>query len=224
MQFVLPAAEELFRKYYPIETSPKLSVAEKLPHMVDWYHQVHTLYLSECNITRNDIARSVAQNSESIILRPGVTDIISWCERHSVPLVVLSAGVGNVIVEVLKQCYSPRLPPELHVVSNEMFFDAAGALTGFSEPVLHMFNKTGASLPEELACALRRRRHAILVGDSPGDASMADGLNPSTLLKIGLLNHDIAAHLPRFQELFDVLLLDDTGLEPVVDLLRGIAE
>jgi hypothetical protein len=101
------------------------------------------------------------------------------------------------VLEALRQLCAPVvLPPIVHVVSNFLVFDSAeptGRLTGFSEPILHVFNKSAALIPREgpLADALRHRRNVIIVGDSTGDATMADGSAYETVLKLGLLNHDV---------------------------------
>ena len=219
-------ADALTEFYFPIETDASLSVTEKIPFMIDWYRKVHGLFVAE-GLTRADVANAVSLSS--VELRPGVVDTILWCERHRVPLIVMSAGLGDVITEVLRQHLS-NLPACLHVVSNAMEFDSSGALVAFTEPVMHMFNKRlQASDVERLAAAagLRdSRRNFIIVGDSPGDATMADGLDATTVLKIGLLNDagNSAALLPRYRELFDVLLLGDTGLEPLVAILESVAE
>lgn len=214
-------AEALTQLYFPIEIDPSLSTAQKLPHMVEWYDRVHSAFVAD-GLSRGDIERAVA--GSGVVLREGVIETIAWCARHGVPLIVMSAGLDDVIAEVLRQRLSPEpLPPTLHIVSNTMRFDHAGAVVGFSEPVLHMFNKTGASIPSALAEELRRRPNAIVVGDSPGDATMADGLGHSAVLKIGLLNDNIEALLARYRSLFDVLILDDGSLSPLVDILRRVA-
>jgi hypothetical protein len=62
---------------------------------------------------------------------------------------------------------------------------------GFSEPILHVFNKSAATVPGPLAEELRARPHAIVVGDSTGDATMANGGGHELVVKLGLLNHDV---------------------------------
>ena len=214
-------AELYTQHYFPLETDPSLSIEDKIPHMIDWYRKVHDLFLAEPFMGRSDVALAVAQSE--VTLRPGVLETIAWCDRHSVPMIVMSAGIADVIAEILRQKYSKALPQSLHIISNSMQFDDCDKLVGFTDPVLHMFNKTGLSIPEAIASQLRSRCNAIVVGDSPGDATMADGLGFSTLLKIGLLNDNIAACLKRYSELFDLLLLDDSDLTILVDILKKIA-
>ena len=103
-----------------------------------------------------------------------------------------------------------------------MHFDNSGRVVNFSSPTLHMYNKTASSHPRALE-ALAGRRHAIVVGDSLGDASMATGL-PSIehQLRFGLLNHDVQRLLPAYERLFDVILVDDAPLDPLLALLARI--
>lgn len=230
-----PAAEKaqvdaISRHYYAIETDPKLSPAEKAPAMVEW-HRLSNALAVEVGMTRGDVAEAVA--AAGLALRPGVRELVAWCERHGVPLVVMSAGVADVVTEALRQLLGcpAALPPVVHVVSNVMLWGPDGRLAGFSEPVLHVFNKRAGVIEPggRAAEALRGRPHAIVVGDSTGDATMADGDaacaaadGAGAVLKLGLLNHDVDALLPRYCELFDAVLTGDGPLDPLLGWLRAV--
>ena len=63
-------------------------------------------------------------------------------------------------------------------------------MSGFSEPLLHMYNKNGAFVREQLGAQAwarlgRGRRVVLVLGDSLGDATMADGRAFDAVLKIG---------------------------------------
>eukprot|EP00913_Durusdinium_trenchii_P030044 g28154.t1 len=100
-------AQELFRKYYPIEIDETMPIETKVPIMHEWYGQVHELILKEY-VTKDNIASA----------------------------------------EFLRQALPFPLQESTHVVSNRMVFDETGRLVNFSEPLLHMFNKTAAFFPE----------------------------------------------------------------------------
>lgn len=51
-------AHALRSKYYPIEIDPKMTMEEKLPHMIEWWNTSHEL-LNELNLDRNDISAIV---------------------------------------------------------------------------------------------------------------------------------------------------------------------
>ena len=66
----------------------------------------------------------------------------------------------------------------------------------------------------------------LLLGDSLGDATMADGLDSSlglTVVKIGFLNESepsrIAARLPAYSAAFDAVILGDGSFDWLNEIL-----
>lgn len=113
--------------YYPIEVDPKRTQEEKLPLMVEWYRSINNLFV-EVGFKRKQLSAAVA--GANLQLRPGATDIMDFCAATGVPLVIFSAGVGDVIKEVLRQKWSGcaaaggKLPRNFRVFSNWMRFAA----------------------------------------------------------------------------------------------------
>ena len=121
-----------------------------------------------------------------------------------------------------------KVVPSLPIVSNWLLFDIRDHVCGFSEPLLHMFNKDGCFIESQLAerwPQLSKGRHTILLlGDGLGDAHMADGFESShTILKVGFLNEQedarVAARLAQYEEAFDAVILAD---QPFGWLLYGL--
>ena len=231
----------LFEHYFPIETDPTVPRAAKVPLMQEWYTRAHKLLLKE-PLTTALLDESV--RSSPIALRTGAAELFAWCLAASVPLVVMSAGLGNVILSVLRE----RLPratasalvgnatagggegaqeSPLPIVSNWLRFDASGHVSGFSEPLLHMFNKNGGFVRAQLgACwpmLSEGRRTILLLGDGVGDAEMADGLDAAHVIKIGFLNERdeqrVAARLPSYEAAFDAVILGDRSFAWVLQQL-----
>lgn len=71
----------------------------------------------------------------------------------------------------------------------------------------------------ELVNKIHQRGNVLLMGDSLGDPCMADGIeNPSAVLKIGFLNHDIkteqeVVRLNKYLEAYDIVLIDDQTVD-----------
>lgn len=106
-----------------------------------------------------------------------------------VPVLIFSAGFGDLVQGLLHK-YALDYP-NIHVIANLMEFDDDKQLVGFKEPLIHTFNKNESVIPancqyfEELA----NRSNVILLGDSIGDITMAQGVHkPGAVLKIGFLN------------------------------------
>lgn len=218
--------KSLFEKYHAIEFDPSLSIEEKLPHMQKWYELAHLVFMED-KITKAAIAQACRESGD--ILRPGVREIFDLSRSLNIPLVVFSAGMGNVIVEVLQSLYGP-LPPNLHVISNWMLFsEESGAVCGFTEPLIHMFNKDERHLRNipGLAEQLAARNNAILCGDSVGDVRMGSGLpHTGEVLRIGLVNDAGATPglLEQYRAAFDEVLVDDPALTDIVHMLQRMQE
>ena len=221
----------LFDKYFPLETSATLSREEKIPIMTEWYQQAHTLLLAEPFTPQ--LLESAARTSKAA-LRPGCDELFAMTRQHAAPLVVCSAGLGNVVqallVHLLPESESASLA-SLPVVSNWLRFDDRGVVSGFSEPLLHMFNKDGQFIRTQLGAQrweklANGRSVCLLLGDGLGDATMADGLGIDVVLKIGFLNETepsrVAERLPAFEAAFDAVILGDRSMDWVLELLRDL--
>jgi 5'-nucleotidase len=125
--------------------------------------------------------------------RDNVKLTLNMLNENNVPLLIFSAGIGDLINEVLEK-YEVTFP-NIKVVSNFMKFNNKGVICGFTEPIIHMFNKNRNILSGESLSYfvdLAHRVNALLLGDSLGDVQMDTGLeNPGAILKIGFLNDNV---------------------------------
>lgn len=219
-------SKALVDKYLPIEFDPGLSIAQKLPIMQEWYRQGHSLLLQE-PVTENVIRKAVAE--ANVRIRPGFAELQREAQAHGIPLVVFSAGLGNVVREVLRQRVEGG--EAIPVVSNWLrFAPGGGTACGFQEPLVHMYNKDGARLLEQMTgeqwqAAFEGRDVALLLGDGLGDATMADGLSMRAVTRVGFLNEVTAEgqqkRLPGYLAAFDAVVLADGPMDFVLRLLFG---
>ena len=113
----------------------------------------------------------------------------------------------------------------LNIVSNTMQW-SGDELVGFSDPLIHMFNKDQSQVPVAEQPGTHARTHIILLGDGLGDATMADGAAqpPTHVLRVGFLNYDDPhAHVAGYLQAFDVVLLGDGSMGPVNSILAAVA-
>ncbi|XP_071447519.1 7-methylguanosine phosphate-specific 5'-nucleotidase [Hetaerina americana] len=212
----------LFDKYHPIEVCHKMTVEEKVPHMIQWYKEAETL-LTGCYLTPQDIINAVQETHTA--MRDGTDDMMNTLEKAGIPVLVLSAGIGDVVQAVLKK--HAILHPNVSIVSNFLMFsqvDTNIVLDGFQGEFIHVFNKHAAgSGPNKSG---HSRSHVILLGDNVGDAGMAEVVQPTPLavLKIGFLYEKSEERLPSFLEHFDIVLIDDQTMCFMNKLLQLIIE
>ncbi|XP_034045784.1 cytosolic 5'-nucleotidase 3-like [Thalassophryne amazonica] len=213
--------KELLNTYYPIEIDSSRSVEEKLPLMVEWWTKAHELLLEQ-KIKKDQLAEAV-QESDAM-LRDGYQLFFDQLYKHNVPVLLFSAGIGDILEEVIHQ--AGVFHPNVKVISNYMDFDEAGVLKAFKGELIHIYNKReGAMLNTRLFQELRMRHNVLLLGDSLGDLNMADGVQDmQNILKIGFLNDKVEERKQSYLNAYDIVLVKDETLEipnAVVRYLTG---
>ncbi len=188
-------------------------------------------------------------SSSSMSLRTNCKDLFSLLEKHSIPLLIFSAGIGDVIVDTLKNnnlnnINSPadqrKIHSNIHIISNFMNWSPDGKLIGFKgkkdytfitlydtgRPI-HSLNKNEHSIPSgsNYYKDVSTRKNALLLGDSLTDLQMSEGLNHDTILKVGFLNtwkEQDQQKLKAYAESFDVVLINDDSMDFVINMVKQI--
>ncbi|KAJ0725465.1 putative 5'-nucleotidase [Helianthus annuus] len=225
--------DELFNYYHPIEFDPQLPIDEKTKLMEEWWGKTHGL-LIEGGLTYDAIRNSVS--SALIAFREGVVELFEYLEERDIPVLIFSAGLADIIEEVLRQKLH-RTFKNVKIVSNRMKFDQNGNLVSFTGKLIHSLNKNehaldmAASLHEELgetddqiidSASLKKRTNVLLLGDHMGDLRMSDGLNYETRISVGFLNHNIENSLDNYRKGYDIVYLDDAPMSGVVKLVSEL--
>ncbi|XP_031723674.1 cytosolic 5'-nucleotidase 3 isoform X1 [Anarrhichthys ocellatus] len=202
--------KELLNTYYPIEIDSSRSIADKLPLMVEWWTKAHELLVQQ-EIKKDLLA--IAVRESNAMLRDGYQLLFDHLYEHSIPLLIFSAGIGDILEEVIRQMGVYH--PNVKVFSNYMDFDESGVLRAFKGELIHIYNKReGALLNTGHFQELRTRPNVLLLGDSLGDLTMADGVQDmENILKIGFLNDKVDERKQSYLDSYDIVLVKDETLE-----------
>lgn len=202
--------KDLLNTYYPIEIDSSRSIEEKLPLMVEWWTKAHGLLVQQA--IKKDLLAIVVQESEAK-LRDGYRLFFNHLHEHSIPLLIFSAGIGDILEEVIRQ--AGVFHSNVKVFSNYMDFDESGVLKAFKGELIHIYNKReGALLNTGHFQELRTRPNVLLLGDSLGDLTMADGVQDmENILKIGFLNDKVEERKQSYLDSYDIVLIKDETLE-----------
>ena len=108
----------LYKKFRPIELDYTINIDDKTKAMVQWYDSCMMLY-SKYNLTKDKLIKSVKKGK--IIFRKGAKEFLINAYKKNIPIIILSAGIGNVIEEFLIQekCYFENI----YIISNFIKFD-----------------------------------------------------------------------------------------------------
>ncbi|KAG4908242.1 hypothetical protein AAZX31_20G182000 [Glycine max] len=222
--------QQLYEYYHPLEFSPTIGLEEKTKLMEEWWGKTHGL-LVEGGLTYDSIRQSVA--NANIAFREGVSELFEFLEERDIPVLIFSAGLADIIEEVLRQKLH-RSFKNVRIVSNRMVFDDDGRLVSFKGKLIHSLNKNEHALdmaapvherlgdmdgPTDDNSSLKKRTNVLLLGDHTGDLGMSDGLNYETRISMGFLNHNVENSLSCYQEAFDVVFVNDAPMWGVIKLV-----
>ncbi|XP_014661678.1 PREDICTED: cytosolic 5'-nucleotidase 3-like isoform X2 [Priapulus caudatus] len=205
--------------YYPIEFCHEMTNQEKYPYMVEWWTKAQSIFV-QCELYKETITEMVAQTK--CVLRDGSERLLYKLYKHGVPLLVFSAGIGDILEEVMRQ--KSTMHDNVKVVSNYMEYNGNGKVIGFKGNLIHTFSKNESAIENsDYFEKLSHRHNIILMGDSIGDCHMADGCpSPEATLKIGFLNHGVDRLLSKYQDLYDIVLVQDGTMDVPTAIINRI--
>lgn len=191
---------EYYEYYRPIEINYSIDIAKKEKYMKEWYYKCIDLYY-KYHLTKEKLQKSI-KNSK-LEFREGAKKLMQKANRNNVPLIILSAGIGNVIEEFLKinDCYFDNMC----IISNFIKFNEIGSMKKFDDEMIHTLNKTiEGHLPKEFETKLKDRKFGILVGDLIDDKKMILEDEVKKILSIGFLDND--NNIEVYNKNFDIVL------------------
>ena len=217
-----PKAFALYEQYHPIEISLTLPRKEKEKAMHTWW-KTHFQLLIECGLDKDTLQRAAQEmfQEQDLLLREGTLPFLQILKEKRIPLVIMSASLGDLLKELLQQHES--LSKNITIVSNFFNFDKKGKTLGVKNMIIHSLNKREIELKDHLTKErIKKKKNILLLGDALEDLEMVKGFKYENLITIGFLNEREDELLPVYRKYFDVIVLKDGTMNYVNDLLREI--
>ena len=209
--------DKLYKKYRPIEIDYTISKEEKLKQMEIWYSECMNLYY-KYDLKKEQIKNSI--QASNIKFRKGAKDLLILAHDYNIPVIILSAGIGNSIEQFLKDS-NCLFNETMYIISNFIEFDDNGKVTKFdNSKMIHTLNKTlNGHLPEEFIEKVKNKQYKILVGDLIEDIKMVNEKEEDTTLRIGILTKEMEneKNLELYKERFDVVLTEKEDLAKAIE-------
>lgn len=196
--------EELNAKYEPFELDYRLDYETRKKYMVEWYQKSMDL-LYRYRLTDSKLKEALQK--ETLEFRKGAKEFLQHLYQKRVPVIILSAGIGNAIEEFLRkyECYYDNI----HIISNFITFKE-DKMQKFTDSIIHSMNKTSEGrLPEKIQNQVKQKQYAILCGDIVDDIQMIKKEALDQTITIGFLNKKIEENLAFYKENYDIVLTDE---------------
>lgn len=204
---------KIFKYYHRYEIDESIALKEKMLIMSEWYNKnIETLKRFE--ITEETINYSA--NNESIMsFRDGAKQFLKEMNDKGIPIIVISAGVGNIIQQFLinNSCNYPNI----YICSNFLEYENGTIKSIRDNNLIHPLNKNEISLPQHIQERISNRNNSILLGNSISDINMAN--SKKNVYKIGFLDENVEERIGTFKQNYDIVCTDNTSYDELRDKL-----
>ncbi len=202
-----------YQHYRPLELDYTIEKEEKRRIMKEWATKTFTI-LSKYLTSEDIIVNSL--KDANMHLRKGVKEFFKEMYENNIPVVIMSAGVGNLIKEFLKK--EEVLYSNIILISN--FFEFKGNKSYIdTEKLMASSNKDYSKIPEDIRKILDKKENILLCGDIVEDIRMIDNKQRYKTLAIGFLDHNIEDNLEIYNNNFDIVLADNETFDTVKEIL-----
>lgn len=177
--------EALYKYYRPIEISNTLDYQYKLRMVKEWF-QKHINLFVKYQISE-DIFNQASKNKNMMEFRLYAKEFIDFLHDNNIPLIIISAGIGNFIEKFLE--YYNCNYDNIYIISNKIIFKDGKAI-GVKDDIIHSLNKNEVSLPNNISEKIKNRNNVLLLGDQISDLNMVDRTKHNSVISIGFLTPD----------------------------------
>ena len=143
--------------------------------------------------------------------------------ENDIPVIILSAGIGNAIEQFLKD--NNCLFKNMYIISNFIEFDKNEKAKKFdNSKIIHTLNKNmKGHLTKEFQEKMSNKEYRLLIGDLIEDIKMVDENELNKTLKIGILDNNVKKNYNIYKKYFDIVLRkEDATFYNIVKLVFGL--
>ncbi len=205
---------ELYNKYRPMEIDPNLSEEEKSKAMTEWW-QLHINLFYEYGVKEEAVKNAVAAGN--LKYRGGAKEFLKKMNEFNVPVIIISAGIGNVIEEFLR--LENDYYDNIKIISNFIVFEN-GEFKEVAGDIIHALNKNIVSLDDNAKHNLENRERILLLGDGFADLKMISEEAKKNAITVGFLDEKIEENLESYNKGFDIVLTNLGSFEDVNNILK----
>ena len=204
----------LYNYYRPLEVDETIDYKTKNQLMTDWWQKHIQLFIKYK--LQEDVINQAIKDPNVMTFRKGAKDFLELMHKNSIPVIIISAGIGNFIEQFLIN--NDAYFDNIYIVSNFIKFEN-GIAVGIKDTIIHSLNKNEAAIPNYIRDVIKDRDNIILFGDFIGDVLMAPDEKRDHALKIGFLEENILNNTEIYKKTFDIVCTDNTSFKEVLKVL-----
>ncbi|MDD2238371.1 MAG: HAD-IB family phosphatase [Bacilli bacterium] len=206
--------QKLYKKYRPIELDETMDFDKRSALVSEWFKNHIELFI-KYRISE-EIFAQVGSDLRIMEFRKGAKEFLQFLNKNNIPLIIISAGIGNFIESFLKK--HDCLFDNIYISSNKIIF-TDNVATGVDKNIIHSLNKNEVLLPFLIQKQLQNKSDVILLGDQISDLKMIDKNNNKQIIKVGFYSSRTETSIIEFQNAFDIVCLENDNYNTLSKVL-----
>ena len=206
---------KIYNYYHKYEFGNEISIEEKCKIMEEWYkNNIKTL--EKFSITK-EIIQNSADTTKYLPFRDGAKEFLKDMYERSIPVIIISAGVGDIIEQALineKSNYE-----NIYIYSNFLKYENEKIVGTKSKELIHPLNKNEIIMSDDLKAKISDRKNILLFGNNLYDIKMAN--NEKNVFKIGFLDENIEEKIEEYKAFYDIVCTDNSSYFDLKKTLWG---
>lgn len=205
---------KLNSKYMKIEKNYKINKEIKKILMEEWVEKSINL-LIKYHISQDIIDKVIF--TEKIKLRTGLKEFFLLMKKYKIPVIIISAGIGNIIETFLKK--EDILFENITIIGNFFDFSRGGAY--IKNKMIYTSNKNEIRLQKKIEHTITMKEQIMLIGDTIEDVNIIDNklYMGKKIIKIGFLNDRSEDNLIKYNQKFDIVFTNGGTFNDIIDNL-----
>lgn len=208
---------EYFDIYHPIEINYELPLEERKEKMNEWWMKHLNLFI-EFKL-RESLIEQIVSDPDLMSFRDGAKEFLKLCKTRKIPIIIISAGIGNFIEQFLR--YNNCLHDNIMIIANFINFEN-GVAAGFTRNIIHPLNKDEHEVPQKIKEVIQKRPYTLMMGDGIDDIKMILEDNKDKSLKVGFLEKEVDKNLGEYKENFDIVCVNNSSLRNVISVMNEV--
>ena len=233
--------EKINEKYSVYENDKSIDFNKRKKYLYEWYCESLKIMVS-IEFRRSEITDLIINNPNYYEFRPKLIECLKLLLSMHIPIIIISGGIEEVVVDVLRLYFndieSLIEKNELNIISNKFIYDNnnSGKVVDYDRNIVFTLNKD-EFLKSFINKSFPTITNCFCFGDNYADydcvLNILEG-QKDKLIGYGFLNFlpskfgkeenktEEEESLNGYKKVFDVVQLNDSGFEIVVENLKFI--
>lgn len=206
-------SKKLYEYYRKKEIDNHINDNEKNKLMEKWMDEQLALLMKYK--VNEEIFNKLLNLTNKMELRNGLDDFLKKLDQLNVPVIIISAGLGNAVVKFLKD--KNLLLNNITVISNILIFNEN--TIKIKNDKINSISKESITLPTTFLNQIKNKKQLLLFGDQISDLTMLNNFITQHKISTCFLASDTKIYIDEYIKHYDIIADENETFDNISKIL-----